>query len=244
MKPLITLKDVSFDYYENKKVVGGVNNINLDIYPSEIISIIGPSGCGKTTILKLISSIISPEKGEITYQEKCVGLVPQEPSLLPSRNVKSNIELPLEVKKIKNEERVDELINIVGLKGFEKLYPSQLSGGMKQRVSIARALVHEPKVLLMDEPFSALDEIIRERLNLELINIHNRLKQAIVFVTHNIEEAVFISNRVYVMSGFSGKIIGEVDVDFGREKNIEDKFNQDFLSGMKNVRQLLKRGYA
>ncbi len=244
MKPLITLKNVSFNYYENKKVIGGVNDINLDIYPSEIISIIGPSGCGKTTILKLISNIIFPDKGEIIYQEKCVGLVPQEPSLLPSRNVRSNIRLPLEVKKINDEERINELIDIVGLKGFEELYPSQLSGGMKQRVSLARALVYNPKVLLMDEPFSALDEIIRERLNLELIDIHNKLKQAIVFVTHNIEEAVFISNRVYVIAGFSGKIIGEVDVDFGRKKSLEDKFTQNFFSKIKNVRQLLKKGYA
>ncbi len=252
MEPLITFKNVSRSYYKNKKLLVGIDKINFKVYPRQILSILGPSGCGKTTILRLICSILEPTKGEILYQNKnisyarkkgLIGLVPQEPTLLPNRTVEDNISLPLEIKKIKDKKAVYQLINFVGLKGFEKFYPHQLSGGMKQRVSIARALVYEPEILLMDEPFASLDEIIRENLNLELINIQCRLKQTIVFVTHNIEEAVFISDRIIVMSTRPGKIIGEIQVDLPKERSQEIRSSQDFFQVVKQIRQLLGKNY-
>lgn len=248
MEPLITFKNVSRNYYENKKLLVGIDNISFEVYPCQILSILGPSGCGKTTILRLICSILEPTKGKILYQDKdisyarkngLIGLVPQEPTLLPNRTIEANIALPLEIKKIKDKKAVYQLINLVGLKGFENFYPHQLSGGMKQRVSIARALVYEPEVLLMDEPFASLDEIIRENLNLELINIQRRLKQTIVFVTHNIEEAAFISDRIIVMSTRPGKIIEEIIVDLPQNRNQELRTSQEFFQVVKQIRRLL-----
>lgn len=252
MEPLIIFKDVSRNYYENKKLVVGIDNVSFEVYPHQILSILGPSGCGKTTILRLISSILKPTKGEIFYQTKdisyarengLIGLVPQAPTLLPNRTVETNIALPLEIKRIKDDKTISRFINLVGLKGFEKFYPHQLSGGMKQRVSIARALVYQPEVLLMDEPFASLDEIIREHLNLELINIQRRLKQTIIFVTHNIEEAAFISDRVIVMSTQPGKKIGEVKVNLPQNRNQELRNSQEFFQVTKQIRQLLEKSY-
>lgn len=252
MEPLITFKNVSRSYYKNKKLFAGIDNISFEVYPSQILSILGPSGCGKTTILRLICSILDSNKGQILYQKKdisyarkkgLIGLVPQDSTLLPNRTVETNIALPLEIRKIKNKEVVQQLINLVGLKGFEKFYPQQLSGGMKQRVSIARALVYEPEVLLMDEPFASLDEIIRENLNLELINIQRRLKQTIVFVTHNIEEAVFISDRILIMSAQPGKIIEEITVNLPQKRNQEIRNSQEFFQVVKQVRGLLEKNY-
>jgi len=252
MEPLIIFKNVSRNYCENKKLVVGINNVSFKVYPHQILSILGPSGCGKTTILRLISSTLEPSKGNIFYQAKdisyarkngLIGLVPQTPTLLPNRTVEANIALPLEIKKIKNDKAISQLINLVGLKGFEKFYPHQLSGGMKQRVSIARALACEPEVLLMDEPFASLDEIIREHLNLELINIQRRLKQTVIFVTHNIEEAAFISDRIIVMSAHPGKIVEEVEVNLPQNRNQELRSSQEFFQVVKKIRKLLGKSY-
>ena len=253
MDSLITFKDVSRNYYENKKLVVGIEDINFEVYPHEILSLLGPSGCGKTTILRLISSIIKPTRGKIFYQAKdisfarengLIGLVPQSPTLLPNRTVENNIKLPLEIKKITDTGKVKELINLVGLKGFEKFYPHQLSGGMKQRVSIARALVYQPEILLMDEPFVSLDEIIREQLNLELINLQRRLNQTIVFVTHNIEEAVFISDRIIIMSTQPGRKIGEVRINLPKERSQTTRNTQEFFQEVKKIREILQKSYA
>jgi len=247
MEPLIIFKNVSKNYYENKKLVVGINNVSFEVYPHQILSILGPSGCGKTTILRLISSILKPTEGSIFYQAKdisyarksgLIGLVPQAQTLLPNRTVEANISLPLEIKKVKNDKMISQLIDLVGLKGFEKFYPHQLSGGMKQRVSIARALVYQPEVLLMDEPFASLDEIMRENLNLELINIQRRLKQTIVFVTHNIEEAVFISDRIIMLSQ-PGKNIEEVKIDLPQDRNQELRNSQNFFQVVSKIRKLL-----
>jgi len=253
MKPLITFKNVSRNYYENKKPLVAIDKLSFEVYPHQILSILGPSGCGKTTILRLICSILEPTEGEILYQNKnisyarekgLIGWVPQEPTLLPYRTVEGNITLPLEIRKGKNKDAIYQLIDLVGLKGFEKFYPHQLSGGMKQRVSIARALADEPELLLMDEPFASLDEIIRENLNLELINIQRRLKQTIIFVTHNIEEAAFISDFIIVMSTRPGRIIGKIQVDMPRERSQEFRSSQDFFQIVKQIRQLLGKNYG
>jgi len=253
MKPLITFEDVSKNYYENKKLLVAIDKLSFEVYPHQILSIIGPSGCGKTTILKLICSILEPTEGEILYQNKnisyarengLIGWVPQEPTLLPNRTVDGNIALPLEIRKGKNKDAIYQLIDLVGLKGFEKFYPHQLSGGMKQRVSIARALVYEPELLLMDEPFASLDEIMRENLNLALINIQRRLKQTIIFVTHNIEEAAFISDRIIVMSSRPGRLAGEIQVDLPRDRNQDVRSSQEFFQVVKQIRRLLGENYG
>lgn len=253
MPALITLKKVSRVYQNNKKSVLGVDRLSFTVYPNEIISLIGPSGCGKTTVLKMLSDILSPTSGKILYRDReisyarekgLVGFVPQSPTLMPNRNVERNISLPLEVKGINGRQEISDLIKLVGLEGFEKFYPHQLSGGMKQRVSIARALVYKPRVLLMDEPFASLDEIIREKLNIELVNIQRRLRQAIVFVTHNIEEAVFISNRVLIMSAMPGRIIKEDTVSLPPKRDQELKASQTFFKEVKKFRRYLQMIYA
>jgi NitT/TauT family transport system ATP-binding protein len=252
MQPLVTFQNVSKKYIENKKIVIAIDNVSFEVYPHEVLSILGPSGCGKTTILRLIGNILEPASGKIFYKDQgisyarkngLIGLVPQAPTLLPNRTVRANIFLPLEIKKIKDEIAVDEFIDLVHLKGFEKFYPHQLSGGMKQRVSIARALVYEPELILMDEPFASLDEIIRESLNLELINIQRRLKSTIVFVTHNVEEAVFISDRIIIMSSQPGKKIGEIKINLSDDRNCELRNSQDFFNIVKNVRNELNKSY-
>ena len=252
MKPLIIFKNVSKNYYEDRKPFVAIDKINFEVYSNQILSILGPSGCGKTTILRLISNVLKPTEGEILYQDKnisyakkngLIGLVPQEPTLLPNRTVDTNIALPLEIRRERNKNAVYQTIELLGLRGFEKFYPYQLSGGMKQRVSIARALVYKPEILLMDEPFASLDEITRENLNLELINIQRKLKQTIVFVTHNIEEAVFISDQLIIMSTHPGKIIKKIQVNFPIERNQELRNRQDFLRIVQQIRQLLDKNY-
>lgn len=253
MQSLITFQNVSKNYYENKKTVIAINNISFEVFPHEILSILGPSGCGKTTILRLIGDIFKPTSGNIFYKDKdisyarkndMIGLVPQAPTLLPNRTVGMNISLPLEIKKIDDKELVQKFINLVHLNGFEKFYPHQLSGGMKQKVSIARALVYEPELILMDEPFASLDEIIRENLNIELINIQRRLKSTIIFVTHDVEEAVFISDRIIVMSSQQEKKIGEMKIDLPRDRNNELRNSQEFFNIVKEVRKLLNKSYV
>ncbi len=252
MEPLIVFQNVLRCYQENNRSVVGVGEISFSVLSNQILSILGPSGCGKTTILKLISGLLKPTSGRIIYQGKdiiyaksngLIGLVPQAPTLMPNRTVAENIRLPLEIKKIKDDKNISLLIKLVGLSGFEKFYPHQLSGGMKQRVSIARALVYQPAVLLMDEPFAALDEIIRERLNLELLDIQRRLKTTIVFVTHNVEEAVFISDWIVIMSACPGKKIGEVEVDLPPIRNQALRISQNYFDEVKKVRELLAQSY-
>lgn len=231
----------------------GIKDITFDVYPHEILSIIGPSGSGKTTILKMISSILRPTEGVILYQNKdisyarkkgLIGLVPQSSTLLPNRNIRKNIGLPLEMRNRKDDATVDKMIKMVGLQGFEKYYPNQLSGGMKQKVSISRALINNPEVLLMDEPFSSLDEIVRENLNIELIKIQRQLKQTIVFITHNIEEAVFLSDRIIILSSQPGRVIAEVKVKLPRDRNKELRISEDFFIQVKEIRKLLEKCYV
>lgn len=190
--------------------LGVIKDISFQIKEGEFVSIIGPSGCGKTTLLKILGGLITPSHGEVKIKNSSLeiavkrrdfGFVFQNPVLLPWRNVTQNIELPLEIIGDKPSfSEIRELIEKVGLKGFEKFYPRALSGGMKQRVAIARALVFNPDILLMDEPFGALDEMTREHLNLELLKIWQQTRKTIIFVTHSISEAVFLSNKVIVLS--------------------------------------------
>ncbi|MDP2364663.1 MAG: ABC transporter ATP-binding protein, partial [Ignavibacteria bacterium] len=225
MKPIVGIEKIT-KYYNNLHVL---DEISFNVNAGEFVSVIGPSGCGKTTLLKIISGLIKPTKGDIVIKGNSVdlalkkrefGIVFQNPVLLPWRNARENIELPLEIldyKTLKNSSR--RLLEIVGLKDFENFYPKELSGGMQQRVAIARALILEPSILLMDEPFGALDEITRNRMNLELLRIWKEEKvttSAIVFITHSIPEAVFLSDKIVVLSHRPAKVERIIDVDLPR----------------------------
>lgn len=249
MKPLISLNDVTKSYAVNGKKTIGVENVSFAVFPGEIVSLIGPSGCGKTTVLKTIANIIDPTSGSIRYQENHIslarkkgllGYVPQNISLLPNRTVTGNIALSLEIKGRPDTRKITSIIKLVDLDGFEDYYPHHLSGGMKQKVSIARALVHHPEVLLMDEPFASLDEITREKLDSRLLTVFYELKPAIVFVTHSIEEAVFISTRILIMSKAPGKVIDTVTINLPERRDVSIKNTEDYFREVVRIREKIR----
>ena len=208
-----------------------LSDINFSVKRGEFISIVGPSGCGKTTLLNILAGLISKTEGsakisgnEVLKPLSEIGMVFQAPTLLPWRTILENVMVPIEVqKKDKNEglKKANELLELAGLKGFEDKYPNELSGGMQQRAGICRALVHAPSVLLMDEPFGALDAMTREYMNLELLRIWKESNQTIALVTHSITEAVFLSDRVIVMSPRPGRIAEIIEIDLPRPRTLE-----------------------
>lgn len=228
---MIEIKSLQKDF----RKLCAIDDISLNIKKGEIIAIIGPSGCGKTTLLKLIAGLLKPTKGEIIKNNQNLGIVFQNPVLLPWRTVEENIRLPLEFKKDKNS--VNSIINLVGLTNFEKSLPNELSGGMAQRVALARALVVNPELLLMDEAFGALDEITRSKLNLELLRIWRELGTTIVLITHSISEAVFLSDKVIVLSQRPAKIKDILDIKLDRPRNSEIKETIEFQEYVKCIRQ-------
>jgi NitT/TauT family transport system ATP-binding protein len=229
-----------------------LENIELDLRPGEFISLIGPSGCGKSTLLRIIGDLIEPSEGQILINGKTAhqarldrdyGIVFQDAVLYDWRTIAKNISLPLEMmgwSRAKRDARVKEMVELVELTGFEKHHPWQLSGGMQQRVSIARALSFSPSLLLMDEPFGALDEMTRERLNAELLKIWQETGATVVFVTHSIQEAVFLSTRVVVMSPRPGRIAGLVPIGLKQPRNIETREDPRFFELVTEVRELLR----
>ncbi len=249
---VVQLKDVSKEF--GRGHVQALTGIDLDIRPGEFISLIGPSGCGKSTLLRIVGDLIQPSTGEVVVNGKSAhqarvdrdyGIVFQDAVLFDWRTVEKNISLPLEMmrwNRRRRSERVRELVDLVELKGFEGHHPWQLSGGMQQRVSIARALSFDPALLLMDEPFGALDEMTRERLNLELLRIWEQSGSTVIFVTHSISEAVFLSTRVVVMSARPGRIVGIVDVDLAQPRTTETREEPRFAELIREVRQLLRKG--
>jgi NitT/TauT family transport system ATP-binding protein len=238
---------------------GGVvalQSVDLDVRPGEFVSLIGPSGCGKSTLLRIVGDLIDPTEGRVVVNGKTAhrarldrdyGIVFQDAVLYDWRTVARNIALPLEMfgwDRRRRAERVRELLELVELTGFESHYPWQLSGGMQQRVSIARALSFSPALLLMDEPFGALDEMTRERLNIELLRIWERSGSTIVFVTHSISEAVFLSTRAVVMSARPGQITGVVDIDLPQPRTAETREDPRFFELVTEVRERLRSGGA
>jgi NitT/TauT family transport system ATP-binding protein len=232
-----------------------LDDITLDMRPGELVSLIGPSGCGKSTMLRLIADLVEPTAGTITVAGKSAhrarldhdyAMVFQEAVLYDWRTVAKNIALPLELagwSRGDRQRRVDEMLDLVELTGFEKHHPWQLSGGMQMRVAIARALSLDPKLLLMDEPFGALDEMTRERLNLELLRIWEQSGCTVVFVTHSITEAVFLSTRVVVMSPRPGRIAGLVEVDLPQPRTTDTREEPRYFELVTEVRELL-RGFV
>jgi NitT/TauT family transport system ATP-binding protein len=249
---VVSLHGVSKEFGRGQ--VQALTGIDLDIRPGEFVSLIGPSGCGKSTLLRIVGDLIQPTGGEVVVNGKSAhqarvdrdyGIVFQDAVLFDWRTVEKNIGLPLEIMRWdrrRRSERIRELVELVELKGFEGHHPWQLSGGMQQRVSIARALAFDPPLLLMDEPFGALDEMTRERLNLELLRIWEQSGSTVVFVTHSIAEAVFLSTRVVVMSARPGRIVGVVDVDLAQPRGVETREEPRFAELVRDVRRLLRRG--
>jgi NitT/TauT family transport system ATP-binding protein len=251
-EPVVSLKNVTKQFASGN--VTALSDITLDVQPGEFISLIGPSGCGKSTLLRVIGDLIQPTTGDVTVNGKPAhrarvdrdyGIVFQDAVLFDWRTVAKNIGLPLEMggwDRRRRQDRVREMVDLVELTGFEDHHPWQLSGGMQQRVAIARALSFDPSLLLMDEPFGALDEMTRERLNLELLRIWDASRSTIVFVTHSIAEAVFLSTRVVVMSPRPGRITGIVDVDLPQPRVFETRELPRFAELIRDVRRTLRKG--
>ena len=236
--------------------VDAVVDVSLTVQPGEFVSLIGPSGCGKSTLLRLIANLLEPTTGAIAVngksavqarQDQDYGMAFQQAGLFDWRNVTKNIELPLELKgwdKAKRADRAKQMLELVKLPEFAELYPWQLSGGMQQRIAIARALAAHPQLLLMDEPFGALDEMTREYMQGELLRICAETATTVVFVTHSIPEAVYLSNRVVVMSPRPGRITKIVDVKLGANRGEETRNAEEFFSGITVVREALRGTHA
>jgi NitT/TauT family transport system ATP-binding protein len=232
--------------------VYALENINLEVQSGEFISLLGPSGCGKSTLLRIIGDLTPPTSGTALVngkpaaqarRDRDYGMAFQQATLYDWRTVTQNVQLPLEIMgytRDKRETRAQEMLKLVQLEDFGKHYPWQLSGGMQQRVAIARALSFSPSILLMDEPFGALDEMTRERMQLELLSIWSQTKTTVVFVTHSIPEAVFLSNRVVVMSPRPGRISGLVEIDMPQPRNFETRESPRFFEKITEVRECLR----
>lgn len=252
-KVVIHATDVGKVYNPNavEKVVA-LQDVNLSIRAGEFVSLIGPSGCGKSTLLRLIANLIDPTSGVLEINGKAplqarldrdYGMVFQSATLYRWRTVARNVQLPLEIMGYTKDERrsrAQKMLEMVELGDFGNHYPGQLSGGMQQRVAIARALSFEPSLLLMDEPFGALDEFTRERMNQEILRIWDQTQTTIVFVTHSISEAVFLSNRIVVMSPRPGRITAVVDVDLPYPRDYDTRETPQYFEKITEVRELLR----
>jgi len=234
----IKLVDVTKVFKTHRQIITAVDGVNMEIAEGDFVSIVGPSGCGKSTIIRMLDDIIKPTSGQIYIdgQEinnnkkaprdliKKMGFIFQQPNLLPWLTVRQNVELPLKIfglKEEKWEKHVDMLLEMVDLTEYANAYPLEISGGMVQRVGVIRAMVHDPEILLMDEPFGALDEMTREQLDIELLAIWRKTGKTIIFITHNVEEAILISSKVYVMTTNPGRVIAEVKIDLPRPRKLE-----------------------
>jgi NitT/TauT family transport system ATP-binding protein len=248
---IVSVRAVSQTFGSAASGVAALRDVHVTIADGEFISVVGPSGCGKSTLLRIIADLLSPSEGTVLIRGRSpqeatrrreIGMVFQSPVLYEWRSVRRNIELPLEVMgrpRQERRQRADEMLDLVGLRQFASRYPWQLSGGMQQRVSIARALSFEPVILLMDEPFGALDEISREYMNQELQRIWSQTRKTVLFVTHSVPEAVFLSTRVIVMSPHPGRVVAEVDIDLPRPRTEETRTQPRYYELITEVRQHL-----
>ena len=252
----IAIRKLSLVFQAADTPVVALSDIDLDIAQGEFVSLIGPSGCGKTTLMRVVADLVAPTSGSITVNgvtpaqarlARAYGYVFQAPALYAWRNVERNVMLPLEIMGLppaQRRERAANYLAMVGLGGFERKYPWQLSGGMQQRVSIARALAFEPQLLLMDEPFGALDEITRDHLNEQLLQLWDRTRKTVIFVTHSISEAVYLSSRIVVMSPRPGRILEVIDSPLPRERPLDIRETPEFLEVAHRVRVALRAGHS
>lgn len=250
--PVIELRNVSKRFESKGTEVHALDDISLSIRPEEFICLIGPSGCGKSTILNLVAELTEATSGTVLVDGQPaakarnaheIGLVFQDAVLLPWRTAVENVSLPLEVLKLPKSERkrrIDEVLRLVKLDGFGDKFPHELSGGMRQRLGIARALSFDPKILLMDEPFGALDAITRDRMTVELIRIWQERKKTVLFVTHSISEAVLLSDRVVVMSAKPGRIRAVIENRLSRPRTLDSRDDPRFIELSRELRDLLE----
>lgn len=235
---VLQVRDLSTIFADQKGGLRALEHVSFDVYPEQFVCVLGPSGSGKTTLLRLLAGLLPPSSGEIIFKGQKlsgpppgIGFVFQKPSLMPWRTVIQNITLPLEIQNVPLEVRQDkalELVELVGLQGFADSLPRDLSGGMAQRVAIARALVHDPDVLLMDEPFGSLDALTRERMGVELLQIWQRRCKTVVMVTHSISEALLLADRVLVLSQRPGRLRLDMPVDLPRPRNEDMRYIPEF----------------
>ncbi|WP_223999932.1 ABC transporter ATP-binding protein [Aureimonas sp. SA4125] len=253
---VISARSLNLVFQTVDSPVHALSSIDLTVRRGEFVSLIGPSGCGKTTLLRVIADLEQPTSGTITVnglspdaarRARAYGYVFQAAALYPWRTIAANVALPLEVMgfdRAERQRRVEAGLDLVGLTGFGKKFPWQLSGGMQQRASIARALSFDPDLLLMDEPFGALDEIVRDHLNEELLKLWAKTEKTVVFVTHSIPEAVFLSTRIVVMSPRPGRIHDVIDCDLGPDRPLEIRETPKFLEIAHRVREGLRAGHS
>jgi NitT/TauT family transport system ATP-binding protein len=256
MAAVIEARGLSLTFETADGPVFALSNVDLTVNEGDFVSLIGPSGCGKTTLLRVIADLERSSSGAMTVngmtpdearRKRAYGYVFQAPALYPWRTIERNVSLPLEIMGFGSEERRKRFarnLELVNLRGFERKYPWQLSGGMQQRVSIARALAFDPKLLLMDEPFGALDEIVRDKLNQQLLALWDRTKKTVVFVTHSIPEAVFLSTKIVVMSPRPGRIIDVIESNFAPGRTLDFRETPEFLNVAHRVREGLRAGHS
>lgn len=253
---MVSAKDLSLTFTTNDGPVHALSKVNLEIGRGEFVSFIGPSGCGKTTFLRVIADLEQPTGGTISVNgmsaeqarlKRAYGYVFQAAALYPWRTIEKNVALPLEImgySRSEQAERVARTMALVELTGFEQKYPWQLSGGMQQRASIARALSFDADLLLMDEPFGALDEIVRDHLNEQLLKLWEQNNKTICFVTHSIPEAVYLSTKIVVMSPRPGRVSDVIDSSLPRERSLDIRESKEFLEIAHRVRDGLRAGHA
>ncbi|MEL6966131.1 MAG: ABC transporter ATP-binding protein [Pseudomonadota bacterium] len=253
---LISAQSLSLTFETNDGPVHALSNVDLDVAQGDFVSFIGPSGCGKTTFLRVVADLEHPTGGTITVnggtpdqarRNRSFGYVFQAASLLPWRTIEKNIKLPLEImgfNQSEQKERTEQVLALVDLKGFGKKYPWQLSGGMQQRASIARALAFDAELLLMDEPFGALDEIVRDHLNEQLLELWARTNKTICFVTHSIPEAVYLSTKIVVMSPRPGRVTDIIESPLPKERPLDIRESPEFLAVAARVREGLRAGHS
>jgi len=246
---LIEYRKIRKVYNSGADEVVALEEVSFNVGGGEFVTVVGRSGCGKTTLLKLTAGLLAPTAGSVQVEGAAVrgpltnvGIVFQAPVLLPWRKTIHNVLLQIEARGLQVEgyrKRALELLELTGLSGFEDKYPGELSGGMQQRVSISRALIHDPPLLLMDEPFGALDAITRDEMNLELLRIWSEAKKTVLFITHSIPEAVFLGDRVIVMTPRPGKVAEIVEIDLPRPRKTSDRDEPRFVGAVKHIRQRL-----
>jgi NitT/TauT family transport system ATP-binding protein len=252
----IKIVNVTKVFETHRQTIIALENASLEVSEGEFVALIGPSGCGKSTIIRMLDDITKPTSGEIYIngeqippkkkiskeQIRQMGFIFQQPNLLPWLTVRQNVELPLKTFKLKGEKwtkNVDRLLAMVNLTEYQNGYPNEISGGMIQRIGVIRAMVHDPEILLMDEPFGALDEMTRELLDMELLDIWSKTKKTIVFITHNVEEAILMASKVYVMGTSPGRIIAEVPIDLERPRRLNMLTDKKFIEYEKKLTDLI-----
>jgi len=250
----ITLRGVSKTFRSTSRTVQALTEIDLEVEPQEFVAVVGPSGCGKSTLLRIVAGLVQPSHGAVSIGGEPVaqphpkiGIVFQTPVLLPWRRVIDNVLLQMQIRGERPaayRPKALELLRLVGLDGFAEAYPWQLSGGMQQRVSLCRALIHEPRLLVMDEPFGALDAITREQMHVELQRIWLERRKMVLFVTHSVDEAVFLADRVVVMSARPGRIQATVTISAPRPRSLDDLQQGRYAEKTRRVRQLLNEAHS